>query len=447
MSSMLGWLIPVVAVFAIAGVGLLISIMFRVVVSTNEVHVVQTRSKTVSYGTNQEAGNVYFKWPASLPRIGVSVIVLPVDNFNVSLKDYEAYDKDRVPFVVDVTAFFRIKNTGIAAQRISSVAELHNQLKLIAQGAVRKVLASANIDTIMLERAQFGHSFTEDVREQLEEWGVEPVKSMELMDIRDGHDSKVISNIMAKKTSHIDMESRVEVAKNHQAAQMAEINAQREVDVRKQEALQLVGERTAEKQRVVGIADQKSRQEVLTEEKVTRERDMEVKRVEMVKLAEITKAQQIVAAEQDRDTKVLIAEGDLEAKRREAQGIMVEGEAKAEAEKLMQLAPVQAQIVLAKEIGANTSYQQYLTTIKALEAQVQIGVKQAEALTKAEVKVIANTGKPVEGVASVMDLFSSNGGTQMASALEAMAQTPLGKAFLDKFGVSAPSKPTATLEG
>lgn len=447
MSSIVGWLIPVVSVVGLVVAWLFVSMLFRVVVPTNKVHIVQARKNTVSYGTGQEAGNVYFRWPSWLPRIGVTVIILPVDNFDVSLKAYEAYDKDRVPFVVDVTAFFRIKNTAVAAQRISSVEELHAQLTLIAQGAVRKVLAGANIDTIMLERAQFGESFTSDVRDQLDEWGVEPVKSMELMDIRDGHDSKVISNIMAKKTSHIDMESRTEVARNHQAAQMAEINAQREVDVRKQEAEQMVGERTAEKKRVVGIADQKSRQEVLAEEKVTAERDMDVKRVGMVKLAEITKAQQIVAAEQDRDTKVLVAEGNLEAKKREAEGIEIEGAAKAKAETAMQLAPVQAQITLAKEIGENERYQQYLVGLKAIEAQVQIGVAQAEAIGEADLKVIANAGTPTEGVSNLMQLFSSKGGTEMAAMVEAFAQSPLGKGLLGKIGVKTPASSASSAEG
>ena len=205
-----------------------ISVMFRRVVSTNMVHIVQSRRKTSPYGTGQGVGNVYYRWPSWVPFFGVTVIALPVSNFDISLKGYEAYDKDRVPFMVDVVAFFRINDTARAAQRVSSIEELKAQLQQIVQGAVRKVLASALIDTIMLERAQFGAQFTEEVREQLKEWGTEPVKSMELMDIRDSHDSKVISNIMAKKTSHIEMESRTEVAKNMKTAEMAEIDAKQQ---------------------------------------------------------------------------------------------------------------------------------------------------------------------------------------------------------------------------
>jgi len=46
---------------------------------------------------------------------------------------------------------------------------------------------------------------------------------MELMDIRDAQGHANIANIMAKKSSHIEMESRTEVAKNRQLAETAEI--------------------------------------------------------------------------------------------------------------------------------------------------------------------------------------------------------------------------------
>ncbi len=285
----------------------------------------------------------------------------------------------------------------------------------------------------MLERAQFGTQFTEEVSTQLTEWGVEPVKAMELMDIRDSSESQVIHNIMAKKKSHIEMESRVEVANNHKEAETAEIDARRAVDIRKQQAEQVVGERTAEKDKAVGIADEQARQEILTQERETRERDMKVKRVEQVNQAEITRDEQIVAAEQEQKTTVIIAEGELEAQRREAAGIEAVGLARAEAEKAMQLAPVKAQIELAREIGTNEGYQQYLAIIEAVKGYIEVGGKQAEALENADVKVIANTGNPTDGMSGAMNLFSSKGGTDIAAMVEAFAQSPLGSNILSQF--------------
>lgn len=433
---MVGMIVTVIfTVLAFIGVSIFAAILFRRVVSTNMVHIVQSRRKTTPYGTGQTAGNVYYEWPSQLPVIGVTVIKLPVSNFDLSLKDYEAYDTNRVPFKVDVTAFFRIKDTAIAAQRVATIKELEEQLHLIVQGAVRKVLASDVVEVIMVERAKFGDQFTNEVSAQLAEWGIESVKSMELMDLRDGHNSQVISNIMAKKTSHIEMESRTEVANNNQAAETAEINAQQAVDIRRQEAEQAVGQRTAEKTKQIGVAEQQARQEILTQEQETAERDMAVKRVEQVRQAEITKDQEVVAADQDKQTRVIIADGMLEAKRKEAAGIEVEGLAKAAAEKAMQLAPVEAMIVLAKEIGTNPGYQQYLAMIEAIKAHVIVGGKQADALLGADVKIIANAGDPISGAGDVMGLLGSAGGTRIAAMVEAFAQTPLGKATLARMGI------------
>lgn len=430
-------------IFALAGIlilWLILAISFRVVVPTNMVHIVQSKKSTTSYGTGQEGSNVYYAWPSWIPNFGVTVIKLPVSNFNLFLKDYDAYDKDRVPFEVDITAFFRIKDTSKAAQRVESVEELHSQLLLIVQGAVRKVLASDVIDAIMLERSKFGEQFTSEVSEQLSEWGIESVKSMELMDIRDVDGSKVISNIMAKKTSQIEMESRKEVASNMQIAEMAEIEANQNVEMRQQESEEAIGRRTAEKEKNVGISRELSQQEVLSQAKETKTRDMDVKRVETIKLAEITKDEQVVFAEQTKQTTVINAEGRLEAKKKEAEGITVEGAAKAEAEKLMQLAPVEAMITLAKEIGDNSGYQQYLTNIEGIKAFMSVGEKQAEALKEADVKIIANTGDAASGMKNVGDIFSSKGGTNLAAMIEGFAQSPLGAEFLAKLGFKKPEK-------
>lgn len=416
-----------------------LAIFFRVVVRPNFAHIVQRRSKTTLYGKGYKS-NAYYKWPSWLPFFGVVVRHLPVSNFDLSLKEYEAYDRDKVPFIVDVTAFFRIEDPDKAAQRVEDLGELEGQLSLIVQGAVRKVLASDLIEIIMLERSKFGDMFTNEVSDQLKEWGVASVKAMELMDIRDGKGSQNVSNIMAKKTSKIDMESRTEVAVNKKKAETAEIEAEREIEVRRQEALETVGRRTAEKDKQVGMAQEQSSQNVLEEKKVTREKDMEVNRVNEVKMAEIVRDKEIVNAEQTKKTTVIVADGNLEAKKKEAEGIEAEGSARAEAEKLMKLAPVMAKIELAKEIGENEGYQQYLRAIESIKAYLQVGSKQAEALKEADVKVISNAGKPTEGVTNVMDLFTTEGGTQLGGMIEAFAQSPIGKTLLQKMGVDNDTK-------
>lgn len=420
----------------------------------------------MSYGKDHDSGNSYYEWPSWFPVIGIVKIVLPVSVFDQDLESYEAYDKGRLPFVVDIKAFFRITDSNMAAQRVSSFDELKNQLRAILQGAVRTILASSDIEEIMQGRGQFAELFTVEVEAQLKNWGVSTVKNIELMDIRDSSGSNVIRNIMEKKKSLIEMQSRIEVAENMKRASIAEIEAKREKDIQEQDALQKVGSRTAEKDKEVGISNELAQQSIKEQAKATIQKQLAITKVEEVTKAEIDKDVQIVRANQEKETaainkemalikasqeketKVLIAEGEkqttiliadgaLESKRRESEGIAVEGSAKAQAEKAMQLAPVEAQIVLAKEIGNNDGYQKYLVTLEQVKATQTVGVEQAKALATAELKIIANSGNVENGMKNIMDVFSANGGTQFGAMLEAFAQTDSGKALLDKLGMKS----------
>lgn len=441
---------------------LLLPFWYRVVVTTNEVHVVQRGRNTVYYGAKTKEGNVYYAWPSWWPYLGVQVIPLPVSNFSIDIPNYDAYDKGRLPLVLDAKAFFVIDQPDTAAQRVSSFASLKTELIAVVQGALRKMMASSTIEEIMEGRSKFGKEFTEEVAEQLKSWGVVPIKTIELMDIRDAQGSNVIKNIMEKKKSFIEMEARTEVALNNKKAQIAEVEAKREVDLQKQEAEQQVGLRTVEAKKTVELAEEAKKQSVLEQSKITTERNMEVERVTQVKRAEIQKQAQVVKAEQDKETAIIKAnqdketrtlaaeatleaarreaEADLEKKTKEATGITAVGKAEAEAETAKLLAPVNAQTTLAKEIGSNEGYQKYLLGIEQLKVSMEIGIKQAETLaaglTKAEIKIIANTGNAVDGIKSATDLFSSRGGTQVGSMLEGFANTDLGNALLNKFGLT-----------
>ncbi|NQY58531.1 SPFH domain-containing protein [Cognatishimia sp.] len=431
-------IITVVGVFALVSV----ATAFRRVVNTNMVHIVQEKKQTTVYGKDTENGNVYYDWPSWVPVIGVTKTVMPVSVFDISLNNYEAYDKGRLPFVIDIKAFFRVSDANTAAQRVSNFNELEKHLAAVLQGSARTLLAKSDIETIMEDRASFGDSFTEEVSEQLKSWGVKTVKNIELMDIRDTGDSHVISNIMKKKKSFIEMESRVEVAKNKQQASVAEIEADKEVKFQQEAADQVVGLRKVENQREVSLANEEAVQAVADQSKITTEKEMAVKRVQEVERSRIDKDVQIVQAEQEKEKSIIIAKGNKEqtilvadgkkeAKLLEAQGIEAEGNARASAEKEMQRAPVEAKIELAKEIGSNTGYQQYLIEVRKVEASEAVGIEQAKALQDAEIKVITNSNSPNSGLDNVMDLFSSKGGTQVGAMLEGLSNTETGQKVLD----------------
>lgn len=453
----------------------------RRVVKPSEVHVVRRGKVTEIYGNvkpvvsaagddtgggipqaDESAGNVYYRVPVWIPIWGVEVQVLPLHNFSIDLDSYEAYDKDKLPFVVDVTAFFRIADYRQAASRIEDNDTLEEHLTKIVQGAVRTILAQDLLEDIMTSRSKYGEQFTNEVSANLKEWGIVPVKSVELMDIRDKSGEKVISNIMEKKKSAIDMESRREVAKNKQAAETAEVEAQQAIELRKEEKEEAVGKRRAEREKAVGIAKEQSSQEVQEQAKITKEKEMEVTKVGTVRQAEIDKEKKIIDAdakkESDRiaaEAKVVVAQNNkqeaehlaeaeyvkktkeaaagLVAAENEAKGIQAKGEAEAAAREKFGLAEVQPQITLAKEIGENQGYQTYLIEIKKVEASQAVGIEQAKNLGNAQIKVIANAGGNVaEGVSSVMDLFTAKGGQALGGMLEALAGTEAGEKVLNK---------------
>ena len=454
----------------------------RTVVPTSEVHVVQRAGETILYGKaaqsdTNKTGNAYYAFPSWLPVIGITTTVLGTGIFDRDLKDYEAYDKDRLPFMVDVKTFFRIKDFDAASIRVTSMQELQEQLDGIVQGAVRSLLAKEDLESIMSERNKYGKQFTDEVAPQLKEWGVETVKNIELMDIRDSRDSKVIQNIMAKKKSQIEMESRTTVAENAKKANQAEIEAKQEIALKQQDAEREVGLRKAEVAQEVGIANEKQKQEVQSQAKVTAEKEMEVQRVREVKTAEITKQAAEVKAAQDKevatinaetavvkteaDKKVAIlnaeanqqqtvlqaeankqqitlkAEADLVTATNEAKGIEAKGKAQAQATELAKKASVQDQVTLAKEVGENEPYQNFLIKQKQVEVQGDVmkavGVAQAQNLSGADVKIFANAGTVSEGVGKAAGIFNPGTAFDVASMIEAFKSTPMGSELIDKF--------------
>ena len=245
------------------------------------------------------------------------------------------------------------------------------------------------------------------------------------------------------------------VADNSRQAEMAEIAAKREIEMSRQQASEQVGLRTAEKDKNVGVANEQASQQVKVQQRETAAKEMDVVQVKNVRGAEISRevavitaaqakevaivqadaAKQvaIVGAEGSKQQTVLTAEGKLEAAKRNAEGIAVEGEAKGTAETAILMAPVDAQIKLAEKIGSDQGYQTYLLGIRNIEAAQAVGTAQAEALKSADVKVISNAGTPGKGLSSVMDLFSADGGTAVASMLEGLAQSVEGKKMLERF--------------
>ena len=160
--------------------------------------------------------------------------------------------------------------------------------------------------------------------------------------------------------------------------------------------------------------------------------DAEARKNAVIREAEATRENQILIAQGDKEKQFLAAAALLEMKDKEAQGTLKIGTAEAEALRLKELAPVNAQIELAKEIGENQGYQTYLISIKQIEANRDIGLEQAKALSTADLKIIANEGSVGEGMGKFGEILSSKGGTNLAAMLEALNQSEIGKKVLNK---------------
>lgn len=430
-------------------------INLRRVVPTNMVHIVQYKDGPIAYGRDKDNGTVYYEWPPYIPVLGVQVTEFPESNFQIMLTDYESYDSVRLPFKVDIVAFFRVENPETAAQRIASFPELQKQLKSIMEGSIRRIMSCSTLEEIMSERAKFGDSFTKETADQIREWGVKPVKMIEFMDIRDTSGSHVIEQMMSKEKSRIEKDARITIAINNQEAHLKEIEAERNVNVNKQDAEQQVGLRTAEKEQHVGIAKEKAQQEIKTQANITAALDMAVQQTNRVRAAEIQKETDVIDAERAKsvatiqaaaaaDSNVLTAEGEkkrveieaagrLNSAKCNAEAIRQEGEAKAHAEKAMQMVPVETQIALAQEIGSNENYMNYLVTVKQIEVSAEVGKEFAASLQTADLKIIANSNNVQEGIQGLAGTLSGKGGSNIAAMLENLTNTPVGAALMNKF--------------
>ena len=182
--------------------------------------------------------------------------------------------------------------------------------------------------------------------------------------------------------------------------------------------------------------------------KLTKEKEMEVRKVEAVKQAEIDKEKTIIEAdaakakaERDADAELVLttkkADGSLVTATKAAEGIKLEGEAKAESEKKMQLASVEAQLTLAKEIGSNDGYQNYLVQVRQIEANERVGLVQAENIKGADIKIIAGAGDVAGGISSAAGALSPKGGFNIAGMLETLATTSEGQKLLERLGLKA----------
>lgn len=457
------WPIGIIILFII------ISIMLRKVVPTNEVHIVQRGNKSVAYGKFAEAekgwtyaGNVYLAWPSWVPVLWVYVKKLPLYVFDIKLEWYQAYDLWKVPFVVDVTAFFYVHDPIKAASKIEDMQELKNQLSETLKWVIRKVLASKDIIEIMESRAEIKSEFYKEVLDAVKEWWVTS-KNVEFMDIRDPEDgtSHVISNIMKKKRSQIEADSQIEVAENQkratiekenkeaearaQAAQsksqadIIEYEARKQAELKKIENEKLIENKNIEKEEVINIQKEETKQRIYEKAKLTKEKELIVKQVEEEKKADIAKNIEIIKANKEKEKSIIDAQAEkttIELKA-EAEKIKINKAAEAEAEKIKMIwlakakevdflgtAEAKNKLEMAKALNS-FSKDALAYMVKELDVKVseKVDFEKARALSNADIKVISTWANGWDWLESFMQLFSAKGWANLWAMVENLKNT------------------------
>ncbi len=422
----------IIFLFVIAAIVLVLAFLlaaaWRMVIPPNEVHVIQRRKSTIVYGKGTDTGNVYYRMPSWIPYFGIMYKIMPVSIFKIPLLSYRAYDSKKAPFKVDVTAFFQIDATDAAkaAQRVSSFEDLYLELEEVLRGAVRKILASNNIEQIMTERSILGDSFLTEVKTQVSAWGVN-VLNIEFMDIADDDGNElIISAIMRKHSSFIKRKSEEEVAINEKEAKIVQITAKKEADVQAIHAEEAVETRDAEKKQKVGIANELADQNIQLEKKNTAEKEMAVLRVMEVEEKRIQASARIEEADGVRQSTIKRAEGEKEAQALEGQGLGKQaaaigaGEASAIREK--GLAEAEAKEKMA---DALSRFQEKgllaLLGERAIEKDEAVGVAISKAYQDAQIKVI-QTGEA--DPKNLLDLVTKAGsGAKIGGMLEGLKET------------------------
>jgi len=428
---------------------IIIAINLRKVVSTNEVHILQKGKNTIIKGKGFDGWNVYYHFPQWVPGLGISVTRLPLYVFDIKLNAYQAYDNGKIPFNVDVTAFFVIKDPELAAKRVADFEELKEQLVEVVRGAVRKTLAQYDIQEIMEARWELGQKFYEEVTNAVKEWWVE-LKNIEFMDISDADGFSVIRNLLEKKRKTIETESEKEVALKDKEREIVEAEARKEAEVKRIEAEKeaklaqieadkLTRTQEVEKEKLVRLQEEEAKKALYEKQKETKQKELDIRLLEEEKEAEIQKVKEIIDADKEKEIEIKNAEAkaksielDAEARARateleaEAKQIAIEKEWLAKAKTIDYIGTAEAKnkLEMAKALNAFAAEAlNYLVRELELKYNSKVDLEKAKALEKADIKVISTGANGNEWVDSFMDLFSAKGGANLGGMIESFKNT------------------------
>lgn len=327
----------------------------------------------------------YFAIPSWVPFYGRQVRIMDVTIKEIQVEQ-ETFERNQARFMVSSSTKYRMKDIKTAAETFIDEKNLEEQLEGVIEASVRA--ATSKFDVVDARANK--QAMEEEVRSQMlsnfKAWGLELV-NFQLVNFNDTPESAIISNISKRREAEIESDTRQNVANRIQIARVKEA-----------EADQIARQREIQKDQVVAEQEQIKNQAVSVKQQEAQNAAYEVIRVQTIQQANIDKEKAIVLAEQNRATeeinkarKQLEGEGDRLKQEEQAKGLAApireNGLANAEAKDRLQAA-------LNKFTPTAI---QALTAELQVDANKQVGLKTAEALSQADVKVFAGGGESKAG--------------------------------------------------
>ena len=97
----------------------------------------------------------------------------------------------------------------------------------------------------------------------------------------------------------------------------------------------------------------------------------------------------------------------------------------------MEKAQVAGQIELKEKVTGDEGYQNFMIRQAEVEANKNIGMEQAKALSSASIQMYVTGGSAVEAVGNTGKLISPQSGLNLSGMLETLKATPTGKEIVD----------------
>jgi len=248
------------------------------VVPVNEAHIrILQNSKTIFSARQGKSAYWVVPFITKLHK-------LPLCNLAIPVNDIKLNDKNMAKFVCDIMCFININNIDLAVERLIltdtekelgfDFTKLSEDLRAIMESVVRTVTTKQTILDIYMNRSMLDQAITKEVELVFPKWGIELV-DLELKDIKDAHESTIISDIERKIAAEIRRDAEIKVATTTKEAELA-----------KAEAEEIYRKRQIEKDKQIGMAEQYKNQEIADKEK-----EANVTKIEAVRKLEVGHAE------------------------------------------------------------------------------------------------------------------------------------------------------------